>query len=334
MRRILTGTMAVNYPISLILKGVSSEITTKEILASKLSISAVRIRRFDWYSDRIEASIKGNYVLPVTAFKDNTLLTDLLDVGGNIYTIVNGALQGCTSLVNVKFDNAYLLNSALEGLSNLKNLDYSGVVKIRQIFNSAMRNTGFKKVIIDSGAISDSALRDMPNLEEVYLPGLTSVDADGFNDSAKLSILNTSDITTIANRSFIGTAFVNLDFPKLVTVGDVSPFTAISTLKTIKFGSLVTISSSESFFTNCPLLEYIDMKKVKTYGTYNNTAGASVRFYGFNNVKLGCIIDCNIALATANTANNTAHEALKWVKANRQAVVKFYDDNGNYISTL
>ena len=305
MRRILTAASSVNYPISLILKGVSSTVTTKEVLASMLSIDSKRIRRFDRYSDRVEASIKGNYTLP-NSFANNTSLTDLLDIGGNISTIQQNALQGCTSLVNVKFDNAYLSNSALTGLSNLKNLDYSGVVKVRQIFNSAMRDTGFKKVIIDSGAILDNSLRNMPNLEEVYLPGLATVNTDGFNGSAKLSILNTSDITNVANRAFVGTAFVNLDFPKLVTVGGVSPFTAISTLKTIKFGSLVNIASSESFFTNCPLLEYIDMKKVKTYGTYNNTAGASVRFYGFNNVKLGCIIDCNIALATANTTNNTA----------------------------
>lgn len=334
MRRILTAASSVNYPISLILKGVSSTVTTKEVLASMLSIDSKRIRRFDRYSDRVEASIKGNYTLP-NSFANNTSLTDLLDVGGKISTIINNALQGCTSLVNVKFDNAYLANSALANLTGLNNTAINGgTLKLREVFHSGIRGTGFKKVIIDSGGILDGSLRDMPNLEEVYLPGLTSVGTDGFNGSAKLSILNTSNITGVSNRAFIGTAFVNLDFPKLVTVTAISPFTAISTLKTIKFGSLVTISSSENFFTNCPLLEYIDMKKVKTYGTYNNIAGASVRLYGFNNVKLGCIIDCNIALATANTTNNTVHEALKWVKTNRQAVVKFYDDNGNYISTL
>ena len=333
MRRILTGTMAVNYPISLILKGVSSEITTKEILASKLSISAVRIRRFDWFSDRVEASIKGNYTLP-SSFANNTSLTDLLDVGGNIYTIANAALQGCTSLVNVKFDNAFLSNSALAGVSSLTNALYSGVLKVRQVFNGSLTGTQLKKVIIDTGSVSQGSMQSMPNLEEVYLPGLTTIEADAFNGSSKLSKLNTSDVMSISNRAFSSTGFVNLSFPKIVNLTGLSVFNGINTLKTIEFDSLVNISTSESLFSSCPLLEYISMKKVKTYGTYNNITGASARFYGFNNVKLGCIIDCNIALATANTTNNTAHEALKWVKANRQAVVKFYDDNGNYVSTL
>ncbi len=336
MRRILLSAGTGNYPINTIIKGVSTTVTTKENLASMLSIDVRRIRRFDLFPDRLEVSIRGNYVM-TTAFRNNTLLTDYLDVGGLINSIPSGAFSGCTNLINLQINNASLSNGALSGMINLTNPAFGGTLRIRRFASiSGLYGAGLKKVIVDTDSFQSGVMRDMPNLEEVVQPNVEWIDSDCFNGCSKLASLTTGNVTTLGNRAFNATGFVNLDFPKLTTLGGVSPFTGLVNLKTIKFGSLVNVTTSESFLSSNSLLELIDMKKVKNYGgtTIATTPGLSARFYGFNNVKLGCVIEANISLATANTNDGTAHEALKWAKTARQAVVKFYDDNGNYVSTL
>lgn len=77
-------------------------------------------------------------------------------------------------------------------------------------------------------------------------------------------------------------------------------------------------------FYNCQFLELISIKKCKIiYGT---------SFQNFYNIKRGCKIEVNIALLTYN--NGEAAGDLIYAKNSRGAIVEFYDDNGNYISTL
>lgn len=52
----------------------------------------------------------------------------------------------------------------------------------------------------------------------------------------------------------------------------------------------------------------------------------------FDNLKTGCKIEANIFLATANAGAVDA--GLDYAKTTRGAIVDFYDDAGNYVSTL
>lgn len=335
-RRILLS-QAGNYPINTIIKGVSNTITTRELLAAKLEINPIRIRSFNVYPDRLEVSIKGSYVMSAYNFRNNTDLTDYLDLGGLMVNIPSGAFQGCTNFTNIKCDNVSLSNGALLGLSNLTNPLYGGTIKIKRFGSiGGLAYTGFKKVIIETDNIFSGTLREMPNLEEIVLPYQQEVyiGTDALNSSTKAALINVEYVTSVGNRAFNATAFEVLDFQRLVSIGGVSPFVNMSKLKSIKFGSLVNVNDSESFLANSTSLEYVDIKKIKYFGSHHSNPSASARLYGFNGIKLNCVIEANITLATADTTDGTAHQSLKKAKANRLAIVKFYDDNGNYVFTL
>lgn len=76
--------------------------------------------------------------------------------------------------------------------------------------------------------------------------------------------------------------------------------------------------------------EELDIRKLKVYGSDPTVSGSTVS--GFGSLKTNCIIKVHQDLATANSG--APHGALVWVKANRSAIVEFYDDAGNYVSTL
>lgn len=83
-------------------------------------------------------------------------------------------------------------------------------------------------------------------------------------------------------------------------------------------------------FEGLTSLELLDMKKLKVYGTPSGQNSATNS--GFANLKNGCVININIALATANSGS--VNTAFLYAKNTRGAIVNFYDDNGNYVSTL
>ena len=52
----------------------------------------------------------------------------------------------------------------------------------------------------------------------------------------------------------------------------------------------------------------------------------------FLEINIGCVIEANIYLATANAGG--ADVDLLYAKNTRGCTVNFYDDLGNYVSTL
>lgn len=107
---------------------------------------------------------------------------------------------------------------------------------------------------------------------------------------------------------FRNTKIVNLNLPSLIYMGDFSG----------------TIGNN---FAGMTFLELLSMKKLKQIGSNPN-----LNANNFSGIKTGAKIQVHIDLRTANAGN--AHAELVWVKANRAAIVEFYDDNGNYVSTL
>jgi len=107
---------------------------------------------------------------------------------------------------------------------------------------------------------------------------------------------------------FRNTKIVNLNLPSLVYMGNFSG----------------TIGNN---FSGMTFLELLSAKKLKQIGTDPN-----LNANNFAGIKTGAKIQVHIDLRTVNAGN--AHAELVWVKANRSAIVEFYDDNGNYVSTL
>jgi hypothetical protein len=78
-------------------------------------------------------------------------------------------------------------------------------------------------------------------------------------------------------------------------------------------------------------LTVLNIKKCKSFGTTGPT-GPSNAFRGINTPKIGMTFNVNIALLTSNAGAVNAD--MLFYKTNYSCVINFYDDNGNYVSTL
>ena len=140
-------------------------------------------------------------------------------------------------------------------------------------------------------------------------------------------------LNTASNASIgYNTVVQNLELPTLVNYGS-QTIRRNAAAKIIKLPNLEKVSEGSTIsneFEGLTSLELLDMKKLKIYGTPSNQNGATIS--GFANLKTGCVINVNIAIATAN--NGSVNTAFLYAKNSRAAIVNFYDDNGNYVSTL
>lgn len=187
------------------------------------------------------------------------------------------------------------------------------------------------------------------NLIEAYFPNLDNLYSESFRNTPSLvtltsrfrlagrDCLNNSlatpdlsflEATTGAN-AFSHSAYLTFNAPLLSTLGTAT-FQNMLQCTEWHLPSVVNVANSQGMFHNTPQAVLIDMKGMKTWGT--NAAGGTAGNYGFSNLNMGCVIKVHEAIATANAGN--PHEAFLWVKANRGATVEFYDDDGNYVSTL
>lgn len=149
----------------------------------------------------------------------------------------------------------------------------------------------------------------------------------GFQNST-INDLKLLAATSVNSASISNTYLENLEL-NVTSAG--SGFCALNNyLKTIQLLQLETITNKPNFFAGLIACELIDMRKLKIYGT--SSTGGSATNSGFANLKMGCEIRVNIALRTINAGN--VDPALNWVKANRGAIVKFYNDDVTYNSTL
>jgi hypothetical protein len=75
-----------------------------------------------------------------------------------------------------------------------------------------------------------------------------------------------------------------------------------------------------------PLISVIDIKKCTSFGT----SGLGGR--GITTPKTGAIFNVNIALLTSNAGAVNAD--MLYYKTNYACIINFYDNSGNYVSTL
>lgn len=105
--------------------GVSATINTAALAASKLGISASRIKAFSVIGDNIQFAVTGgSYSLPNAAFQSNTAITYYYDLDGLMTAILGNGFSNSTNLKYVKLKNVTSLpincfsNCKLEGLDN------------------------------------------------------------------------------------------------------------------------------------------------------------------------------------------------------------------------
>jgi hypothetical protein len=85
--------------------GVSSVISTAQILATTLGVSVTRISNFEIVGTDIKCNVTGNYILPVQAFYNNALITYFHDLGGAMTETGGASFYGTTKLKSFKAKN-------------------------------------------------------------------------------------------------------------------------------------------------------------------------------------------------------------------------------------
>lgn len=307
-----------------IIGGIGSVITTKSALATKLGISESIIRGFKVVGSDVYCRITSYYQIPVNCFRDDTTITYYYDYDSNV-TLSSASFQGST-IKKAIFNRHTTIPSFCFQNSMLEELEARNA---NLLASNALDNTPIHT--IDAPYLVNFltySVRNTPNLVNVnFRPVEIGLGAFWFSSV----ILDLSNTTSVHNRGLGYGIYVNLNMPSIITFSWTAPINNMTLCENAYLDELVSIGDSQNFFSNWPSANLIRMKKLKTYGTYASGGGTAAD-YGFSNLKTGCLIQVHEDLATANAG--APHEAFLWVKANRGATVEFYDDSGNYVSTL
>jgi hypothetical protein len=240
--------------------------------------------------------------------------------------------QGCANLVNIDFPLCTVIgNYAFHGCSKLNNLNLPSMVTVGtfSFFNcTGLLSFNFPKVTtigiftfygcsllsnIDCPlltTLSDALLQKCVSLTSVNFPNVTSMNSRVFNGDVLLETINLPELLTITMTSFQNETLACFNSVKA---------------SVLSFPKLTGITGAYTFYgtTNTGII-YIP--KCNTLG---NTAGFDQLF---NYLKTGCSITVNIALQTNNSGAPDGD--LLYAKNTRNAIINFYDDAGNYVTTL
>lgn len=317
-----------------IIGGVGSVITTKSALATKLGISESIIQGFKIVGSDIHCKITSNYSIGVNTFNSDVNITSYLDFDGKCINVGQAAFSGST-IIDAVFPNAVLGVLAFGSVSAIKclsndNFGYQYDYYKSTIGNEAFRRTKIKHLNIPNlTTISTNLIRNNNDLISVLGGNVTSIGADAFVGCINLVNIDLENVTTIHQRAF--SDCTSMPFFDLLSLTSLrfQVFYDCSSCEYINMPMIENISDAErvNLFRGLSSCNLISMKKLKTLGD-PSTSNSST----FQALKMGCTIEVNEFMATSNAGN--ADATLVWVKANRSAVVEFYDDNGDYVSTL
>lgn len=317
-----------------IIGGVGSVITTKSALATKLGISESIIRGFEVVGNDVHCRITSDYSIGINTFNSDGNITSYLDFDGKCIEVGQTAFSGST-IIDAVFPNAVLGNSAFGSVSSIKclsneNFGYQYDCYKTEIGRETFRRTKIKHLNIPNlTTISIGLIRNNTDLISVLGANVTSIDAYAFYYCTNLANFDLENVTTISERAFTGcTSMLFFDLPSLTSLGS-GVFYNCSSCEYINMPMLENISNSgrTELFRGLSSCNLISMKKLKTLGDPSTSDSST-----FQALKTGCTIEVNEFMATSNAGN--ADATLQWAKDNRSAIVEFYDDDGNYVSTL
>ncbi|UYW02126.1 hypothetical protein K5I29_04290 [Flavobacterium agricola] len=220
---------------------------------------------------------------------------------------------------DIQFNIVGNLDFSLSAFANITTATYlrsnANIINVRSVGNSSFLY--FNEVVLNSSLITEFRSSAFVNL--INLNNFNLIDFKGnlqgytFENSGAIGSDITVECKHMSFNNFVNAKFKKIRLPQLESMGR----------------SNRTFYSQN--FSGCQYVELISMRKLKLmYGNENTAAQGT--YSNFAAVKLGCTIEVNIALATS--WNGGMPPDLTFAKTNRQAIVKFYDDAGNYVSTL
>lgn len=308
-----------------IIGGIGGTITTKSALATKLGISESIIKNFQIVGSDVHFKAMSNYSIAANAFEFDSSFKSCYDFDGLLLSIGNSCFKD-SDVENLLIENADLGVNSLSGCTKLDNSNLGGEFRT----NKTSLIAGFRDCRFP--ILNAPNLTSIPTsfvINNSYLTtviwSVTNLPTDCLRSTPNLStISNLSQITTINSGAIYQSGLTgSLYFDSVTSL--VGPIREMPCTE-VYFEILSTIVDKSNHFRQLPNIELISIKALKTFGDPASVSSA------FSGIKLNCLIQANIALATTNSGGPDA--ALVWAKTNRSAVVEFYDDDGNYVSTL
>lgn len=315
----------LSVPINTIIGGVAGSISTKSALATKLGISESIITRFQIVGSDVHCNISSAYNVVPNAFFNDTSITSYNDLDGICIFFEFSAFNGATNLTNVYAPNAVLGDLCFLNDTLLAQNEY--LYNPYTIGGQSFRNTRVKKVIMPNVTTYTTDLfnGNTALIEVVGQP--TYISSNCFRNTTSLQVLDVSKVTTMNGLfTFYASNLENYYFDELISLTSVAQAFRLAKFKIFKANKLVNLATKANMFQSATNATLIEMKSLKTFGD------ASLENSTFLALKTGCTIRVNIALATTNAG--AADASLVWAKVNRASIVEFYDDAGNYVSTL
>lgn len=295
--------------------GIGSVITTKASLATKLGISQSIIKSFKVVGTEVQAFIDSNYTM-TNRFYGDTTITHYDDKDGKVTAIGQNQFRDCSNLEYVRFPSL----TSITGNDNNNSGVFRNCVSLTEcLIPNLTTLTGRQH------------FDNVPLLTELTIPNLTgTIPTYTFRNSGILQ-LNLPLVTGIGQEAFnTNNVLETLIIPNVSTIGYRS-FLGLQKVSSLVLPNVVSVSDKRGTFSRMHSMELIDIRACKALGDASSIGGTG-NSITFDELKTGCLIKVHEDLATANSGD--ADAALVWVKANRSATVEFYDDNGDYVSTL
>lgn len=197
------------------------------------------------------------------------------------------------------------IKTNFKGNSSLTSIiDYKGKFGSNLTFEVFMNTPNLYEVYAPKAIFGHSTYRNC-GASIIHQPMQTTLGGRTFQDTFNLSEINQPNVTSSTYYDCYNSRASIFNFPELLTI----------------------TSNSGSTWYNCINATLINAPKLKNMGVnaYSNRSN-------FYNIKLGCEIRVHVDLLTADAGN--PHVELIYAKNIRSAIVKFYDNSGNYVSTL
>lgn len=312
------------FPINTIIGGIGATITSRSALSAKIGVSVNLIRRFEINGNDVYCNISSGYNIGTDAFNGDTNVTFYYDLDEKCLSTGLRGFQGASNLANVYLPNAIVQTSGFRSCNNLKNDNYGGIF---EYYKTIFGSVGFLGVKIPTVKIPNVSAINNQTFQGAVINTLIwsgyHIGQDAFR-AAKVDNIDVSNVTYIGSLAFYQATLPNtMVFSSLIEITTIQIFRN-STVKNLEFPNLTTISAKQLVFATG--LQSIKMRKLKTIA--NPSLGEQLFDVGLN-----CLIEVHIDLFTANAG--APHQSLLDAKAwPRYAIVNFYDDNGNYVSTL
>ncbi|MFY0483070.1 leucine-rich repeat protein [Flavobacterium sp. PLA-1-15] len=323
-------------PPNTFIGGVGSTLSTKNLLAAKLGIAPTRIKSFRIVNDEVQACIQGNYNLANLLFGNfadpiaaNLNITHYFDNDNLVKAIGTYCFANCINFSDFKF----------LGLNRLDN---------RAFFNTGVVHANLYTLPATTLGEPHGWFQNCSKLKTANLGNFTSNNfVNCFNKCTSLeTVVMKSKFYGSDTLTNVGIIDFENEFVEILSdysMRQNSRFQKIVVNNCIQIGESVlyknsntegqynwlkefigpkVVSIGNSAFRNNTDLNLVDIRACKVLGT-------SVFL---NALRLGTILKVHIFLATSNAGSPDAN--LTYAKNNRNAIVEFYDDNGNYVSTL